>query len=91
MGYHIEYRSDRRNKTNSFGNFRLIVLTFISIGIFLCMVSTMWPEGEALIQRSIPFCRDAITISALNNFAEELKFGEKFIAAFSGFWSDLVS
>lgn len=91
MGYRILYHSVQKKPGNRGLSIRLPVLTLICFLLFLFLAHALWPEGTAAIQMVISTVREGEAFSVFNDLAEELRFGEPLVTAFSDFCGKLIS
>lgn len=91
MGYHIEYGVNKRKTNTLLGTLRLISLTALCIVLFFMLVFQMWPEGTAVMKRSVLYTGATIKASAFADFAGKLEQGETFFAAFQDFCRKVFS
>lgn len=91
MGYHISYRSIHKKHVKKGCSLRLPLLILVCFLLFLFLVQTQWPDGAEVLRNVFSFHGDAVAVSALNDFAEELRQGEPLLAAFSQFCRKLIS
>jgi len=91
MGYRIEYQSAQKKYANKSHYMRLPVLVVLCFFLFLFLVETLWPDGAALIRKAAFYPKEVIAVSALNDLADELRYGESLVTAFADFCRKLVS
>lgn len=90
MGYRIEYHTAQKRQGNYFYFIRLPLLTIVCFVIFLFLVGRMWTEGAELIQESGFLSKAMVAVSALDEFADELYYGEPLVTAFADFCGKLI-
>ena len=91
MGYHIEYAAAQKKHT-IFTNFlRLPALCLLCFALFLLLVVIFWPEGTALLQKTVFSLKGTVAAAGLDDLAEELHTGEPMVTAFADFCRKLLS
>lgn len=88
MGYHIEYPVVQKKRMLFLRRPALLMLCF---ALFLSLVARFWPEGTALLQKTVLSLKDAVAAFGWNDLAEELYAGEPLVTAFSDFCRKLLS
>lgn len=90
MGYRIEYQRDQKGTFRIKNYTRIPVLTILCFFLFLFLVNAFWPDGAALLQKTRLYSKGIIALSALNDLANELHYGEPLVTAFSDFCGKLM-
>lgn len=85
MGYRVEYQPMKKIRNAEKKRVRLPALTALFILLFLLLVNQMWPQGRALLRKALFPGDTAVTTSALDTFADELKAGNAFSTSFRNF------
>lgn len=91
MGYHIEYQTAQKKCSYKSFPLRLPALIILCFLLFLFLVNTIWNDGAAWMQKNVFRAGSAIAVSALDDLADELGYGEMVMSAFSDFCRKLIS
>lgn len=75
MGYKIQYKATRKRNPI---NIRLPLLILIFFLIFCMLVKAIWPDGSLLLKKMGVFPDSSVAVSALNDLAEQLQYGNGF-------------
>ena len=76
MGYKIQYSIRQKRKVVHI-RLPLLILTFFFL--FCLLVNAMWPKGAFYLEKLGLFTDSAVAVSALNDLADELRYGDGLI------------
>lgn len=88
MGYRIEYEPSygpRKRRTP-----KLAVLTALCMLLFLLLVNTFWIQGKQALRELLLPGDAAVTASALEDLARDLREGEKLSFALESFCKKVI-
>lgn len=91
MGYHIEYPAVQKKHTIFARFLRLPALLLLCFTLFLFLVVSFWPDGTALLQKTVFSLKDTVASAGFDDLAEELHTGEPLVTAFAEFCRKLIS
>lgn len=90
MGYRIDYCPVKKIRGAEKRRAGLPALTAACLLVFVLLVNCTWPKGSDVL-RSLLFSGDlAVTASALEDFAVELRMGEQLQSALESFCRKVV-
>lgn len=90
MGYRVDYQPIRKVRGAEKRKARVTALTALCLVLFVLLVNSMWPRGAEVL-RGMFFPGDAaVTVSALEDLAVELKAGEELTSAFETFCRKVI-
>lgn len=89
MSYLIRYQSTRGTWLKKLTCIRLPLLAVLCFLLFVLMVNSFWPEGEAYIRSRTQARKESAAVMALDQLAEDLLRGEPLSAAFSELWNGI--
>ena len=73
MSYKIKYTAGKRSR-NPYLKLPILILTFFFL--FCILVEAMWPNGAVYLETLGILSDRAVTVSALNDLADELRYGD---------------
>lgn len=91
MGYRIDYKPVKKVRDLEKRFSRVPALTAVCLVLFLLLVNLFWQEGMAVIRGILIPGDPAVTVSALEGFALELRMGEELGSAFTTFCRRIIA
>ena len=90
MGYRIAYKTIQKKPRGKRFSIRLPALIVLCFSLFIFLVEMLWPDGAALLKKTLALPGEAIGVSALNDLAAELQGGASVVTAFADFCGKLL-
>ena len=91
MGYRVDYgpvgigdKQGEKKRNVRFG------LGLVFFGMFLFLTIQLWPEGREMLKQLLIPGDPAVTVTALENLAQELRCGAEISFALEGFCREIV-
>ena len=89
MGYRVEYQMEQTEKTDARPG-RFPVMLGSCLLVFLLLVNGLWPRGAQMLRELLLPGNPAVTVAALEDFAQELKAGEALESALESFCRKVI-
>lgn len=90
MGYRVDYQPIKKVRGAEKRKTRVPALIAMCLLLFVFLVNSLWPRGAEVL-RGVIFPGDtAVTVSALEDFAVQLKAGEELPSAFKTFCRKMI-
>ena len=90
MGYRVDYQPVNKVRGLEKRTARAPALAALCLVLFCLLVNSIWPRGAEVMRELLIPGNPAVTVAALEDFAEELKAGEALPSALEGFCRKVI-